>query len=169
VQSGCEQPLVVVGDAPYAADYVNRVRAEASDDARVRLLGSVWDQDLLDELYANASSYIHGHSVGGTNPSLLRAMGHGTPVLAYDVEFNREVLGARGQFFRDAGQLAKLVSWAEDRPHEAHEVAERLKLRVRERFDWDEVASSYGRLCEELEQGGPNSRVASELFRSDSV
>ena len=47
-------------------------------DDRVRLLGGVWDQDLLDQLYANALIYLHGHSVGGTNPSLLRAIGAGT-------------------------------------------------------------------------------------------
>ncbi len=53
--------------------------------------GGIYDHELLDQLYANARTYIHGHSVGGTNPSLLRAMGAGAPVLAFDCEFNREV------------------------------------------------------------------------------
>ena len=54
----------------------------AARDPRIRLPGAVWDQGQLDELYANALTYLHGHSVGGTNPSLLRAMGAGTAVLA---------------------------------------------------------------------------------------
>ncbi len=68
-------PLVVVGSAPYSDGYTMSVRRAA--DSRVRFLGGVWDQDLLDQLYAGARSYLHGHSVGGTNPSLLRAIGAG--------------------------------------------------------------------------------------------
>ena len=68
-------PLVVVGSAPYADEYTAAIEAAAEGDPRVRLLGGVWDQGQLDELYANALTYLHGHSVGGTNPSLLRAMG----------------------------------------------------------------------------------------------
>jgi len=59
----------------------------AAADARVRLLGAVWDQDQLDQLYGNALTYVHGHSVGGTNPSLLRAMGAGAATSAFDVSF----------------------------------------------------------------------------------
>ena len=68
--------------------------ALAAGDDRIRLLGGVWDQEKLDQLYAHALTYIHGHSVGGTNPSLLRAIGAATAVSAFDVTFNREVLGA---------------------------------------------------------------------------
>lgn len=59
----------MVGSAPYADEYTARVHELA--DERVRFLGGVWDQDLLDQLYANSVTYLHGHSVGGTNPSLL--------------------------------------------------------------------------------------------------
>ena len=58
------------------------MRTIAADDPRVRFLGPLWDQDLLNQLYGHATSYLHGHSVGGTNPSLLRAMGAGTAVTA---------------------------------------------------------------------------------------
>ena len=74
--------------------------ASAATDDRVRMLGSVWDQELLDALYAGAASYLHGHSVGGTNPSLLRALGAGASVVAFDVDFNREVIGEAGRLLR---------------------------------------------------------------------
>ena len=61
-------PLVVVGSAPYSGAYTAEIRSMADTDPRVRLLGGVWDQRQLDELYANALTYVHGHSVGGTNP-----------------------------------------------------------------------------------------------------
>jgi len=108
VRSRSTKPLVVVGSAPYAEEYSARVR-DAADD-RVRFLGGVWDQRLLDQLYANAATYLHGHSVGGTNPSLLRAMGAGSCVLALDTPFNREALGDAGYFFaRDPNAVAALV------------------------------------------------------------
>jgi glycosyltransferase involved in cell wall biosynthesis len=148
--SGAKYPLVVVGDAPYGGQYVQSIRKAAAPDGRIRLIGSVWDQDLLDQLYANASSYIHGHSVGGTNPSLLRAMGCGAPVLAYDVVFNREVLGRHGRFFSTPGDLAPLVQWAEDAPSEASHMAVRAQARASDLYDWDEVATDYERLLAEL-------------------
>ncbi|MGA7206357.1 MAG: DUF1972 domain-containing protein, partial [Specibacter sp.] len=73
VLSGAEHPLIVVGSAPYAAEHLRLLHSLG--DHRVRFLGSLWDQELLNQLYANALMYWHGHSVGGTNPSLLRAMG----------------------------------------------------------------------------------------------
>ena len=81
-RSGATKPLVVVGSAPYSDEYTARVHAAADD--RVRFLGGVWDQVQLDQLYANAFTYLHGHSVGGTNPSLLRAIGAGAAVLLGD-------------------------------------------------------------------------------------
>ncbi len=100
VASRAELPLVVVGSAPYADEYTAKVYAAADD--RVRLLGGVWDQEQLDQLYAHALTYLHGHSVGGTNPSLLRAAGAGAYTLAFDVSFNREVIGDQGEYWRSA-------------------------------------------------------------------
>ena len=95
-RSNATLPLVVVGSAPYAAGYTDGIAGIAEADSRIRLLGGVWDQRLLDQLYAHALSYVHGHSVGGTNPSLLRAMGAGTAVIGWDVVFNHEVAGPGG-------------------------------------------------------------------------
>jgi glycosyltransferase involved in cell wall biosynthesis len=143
-------PLVVVGSAPYSAAYTATIRALAEPDQRVRLLGGVWDQDLLNALYANAACYLHGHSVGGTNPTLLRAMGAGAPVLAFDVVFNREVLGDTGLFFGDAGALAGLID--EQEADEEGRVARgrRGQVRAAELYDWDDVALGYERLCQDL-------------------
>src|SRR3954465_12558118 len=95
--SSATLPLVVVGSAPYADEYTAKVHGLADD--RVRFLGGVWDQELLDQLYANCATYLHGHSVGGTNPSLLRAIGAGAATMPFDVSFNREVLRTSGRYF----------------------------------------------------------------------
>ncbi|SNR52098.1 Glycosyltransferase involved in cell wall bisynthesis [Haloechinothrix alba] len=147
---GCRFPLVVVGSAPYAGEYVARLTRLAAGDESVRFLGGVWDQELLDELYANALTYIHGHSVGGTNPSLLRAIGAGTVTLAYDVGFNREVLGQRGQYFAAPDELARLCTRTE--AADPAVIAERGRALRAEaaRYDWDEVAGAYETLAGRL-------------------
>lgn len=151
--SAARRPLVVVGAAPYAEEYTGRVRSEAHDDPRVRLLGAMYDQDLLDQLYAGALTYAHGHSVGGTNPSLLRAMGAGTAVLAWDVPFNREVAGDRGRYFGDAASLAALFEAAEQTPEQAVRDGAALRDIVRTRYRWDDVAVAYEQLAIELKSG----------------
>ncbi|MGS0685496.1 DUF1972 domain-containing protein [Nakamurella sp. GG22] len=140
-------PLVVVGSAPYADEYTRRVHGLADD--RVRFLGAVWDQELLDELYANAFSYLHGHSVGGTNPSLLRAIGAGTATTAFDVVFNREVLADAGLYFTTSTDLADAIESTEFDVTATHQRAV-LAARRAELYDWDDVTSRYEALLERL-------------------
>jgi glycosyltransferase involved in cell wall biosynthesis len=145
-RSAAKHPLLVVGSAPYAQEYTDRVHSLAGDDPRIRFLGGVWDQELLDQLYAGALTYIHGHSVGGTNPSLLRAMGAGTATSAYDVNFNREVLGELGRYFRDAAELSALCDAAEADETATLARGEAL-LGTLDRYDWDVVARDYRALA----------------------
>ncbi|WP_108718064.1 DUF1972 domain-containing protein [Miniimonas sp. S16] len=149
VRSEATLPLVVVGSAPYADAYTARIRELAGDDPRVRLVGGVWDQDLLDQLYAHSLTYLHGHSVGGTNPSLLRAIGAGAATLAWDVSFNREVVGEHGRFFRRPADVASLVERAETDPEAEHLRGKNLQVRAGA-YDWDAVADGYEDLARRL-------------------
>lgn len=150
VRSEARLPLVVVGSAPYADAYTRRVQGLADD--RVRLLGGVWDQDLLDQLYAHAYLYLHGHSVGGTNPSLLRAIGAGTATTAFDVGFNREVLGTAGRYFRTPADVAAEVEGAEAAPAVTADRAAASRVAAT-RYDWDDVAARYEDLARRLAWG----------------
>ena len=140
-------PLVLVGDAPSRHPSVQDALAVARTDARVRITGSIWDQDLLDRLYVHAATYIHGHSVGGTNPSLLRAMGAGAPVVAFEVRFNREVLDDTGRFFAGESALGSLIEEAEADPGAFRQLGEAARDRARRLYDWDRVAEDYERVC----------------------
>lgn len=153
-RSAAHLPLVVVGSAPYSSAYTQRVESLA--DSRVRLLGGVWDQELLDQLYAGALVYYHGHSVGGTNPSLLRAIGAGAAVDAFDISFNREVLGAAGRYWSTAEDVAALVASAEEDVdgQRARGVLSRERAAL---YDWDDVADRYEALCLRLASQGPRS------------
>jgi glycosyltransferase involved in cell wall biosynthesis len=144
--SSARWPLVVVGSSPYEQKYVEDIHAAAAADPRIRMLGAVWDQELLDTLYASALSYLHGHSVGGTNPSLLRAMGAGAAVAAFDVPFNREVLGPTGTFWSDADSVAREIESAERDPSAASIRGAAAQARAAGYYDWDEVCASYEEL-----------------------
>lgn len=165
-RSSARLPLVVVGSAPYSQQYTAQVRAAADD--RVRFLGGVWDQELLDQLYAGAMTYLHGHSVGGTNPSLLRAIGAGAPVIASDVTFNREVLRDAGRFFRTSADVARLVEEAEADP-DATAARGKSGLEEAARYDWDDVARAYEDLAHRLPgmrgAGRPSGRRLREAVR----
>ncbi len=150
-RSAAKLPLVVVGSAPYADEYTARVHALADD--RVHFLGGVWDQELLDQLYAHSYAYIHGHSVGGTNPSLLRAIGAGSATVAFDVSFNREVLAESGwHFFRTTEQLTALILEVEGDAEAAARQGTAARLRAKD-YDWDDIASGYEDLCLRLSAG----------------
>jgi len=144
VRSKATKPLIVVGSAPYSDGYTARVHAAA--DGRVRFLGGVWDQEQLNQLYAHGYTYLHGHSVGGTNPSLLRAVGAGAAVLAYDVDFNREVVRDAGRYFASPADVAALLDAAEA---DAQSVRARgaWARKLAKNYDWDDVASGYENLA----------------------
>ncbi len=146
------KPLVVVGSAPYAEEYTDSIRKLAQSDARVRLLGPVYDQSLLDALYFHAYTYVHGHSVGGTNPSLLRAIGAGTPVIAYDVSFNRDVVDNQGWFFSDVAGVTHAIHSAESSAN-LQKLGDRLRERAGFLYTWEGVADQYEKLAFRLANG----------------
>ncbi|SMQ58360.1 DUF1972 domain-containing protein [Agreia sp. VKM Ac-1783] len=152
-RSDAKYPLIVVGSAPYAAAHTTEIERLAAGDPRIQLVGGIYDQELLDQLYAHAYTYVHGHSVGGTNPSLLRAMGARTAVIAYDVVFNRDVLGTDGLFFRDASALAQRLNASELEPGATAKAATLLQLRANERYNWDSVTDGYEDLAQRLHAG----------------
>jgi glycosyltransferase involved in cell wall biosynthesis len=155
IGSAARLPLVVVGSVPYPSAHQAQVQQLAAGDARVRMLGGVWDQELLDALYAGSLTYLHGHSVGGTNPSLLRAMGAGAPCVAYDVSFNRDVLSATGRFFTAPADVAALVEASEADPGAVQLYGRAGQLRAERVYRWDDVAAGYAQMCEQLKARTP--------------
>lgn len=151
--SHAQDPLIVVGSSPYSDEYVESLQALAARSDKVHMIGGVWDQDLLDQLYANATTYLHGHSVGGTNPSLLRAMGAGAHTVAYDVVFNREVAGPDAAYAADAAGVAAAIDAAEADRDAARAAGQALKERASRLYRWDDVARDYADLCARMARG----------------
>jgi len=137
-------PVVVVGSAVGRSALETRLARLASSRPGFHWLGHVSDQELLRQLRAHCAVYWHGHSVGGTNPSLLEAMGCGAPIVAVDTVYNREVLRRPEQvrIAEDrsiASALQDVLADADARRHDA----ETAQVTVAENYRWTEVCSQY--------------------------
>lgn len=151
-----DQKLVVVGDAPYAREYIRSLRDAAGP--RVVFTGGVYGQGYR-ELQTHALAYVHATEVGGTHPALVESMGFGNCVLVNDVPENREVVGDAGLFFtaRDPESLAALLTRiAGDRPL-VDDYRHRAQARARDRFSWEHVTDEYEALFARLHGAGGGS------------
>ena len=126
-------PLLIVGDAPHADAFKERLVRLAAGDPRVRLVGAIYGDGYRD-LQRSAMAYIHATSVGGTHPALIEAMGAGNLVLAFRTPENAEVLGDGGLLFDDAGELTTQLSRVVGAPddHEFRHRRDAARERVRD-------------------------------------
>jgi glycosyltransferase involved in cell wall biosynthesis len=144
-------PLLIVGDAPYAAEFKARLAALAADDPRIHLTGGIYGEGYMD-LQRGALAYIQATSVGGTHPALIEAMGAGNLVLAFATPENVEVLAGTGLLFGNQAELTASLSRVVDEPlAPALEGLRRAaRQRVAERYSWDAVTSAYEALWNRL-------------------
>ncbi len=137
---GCK--LVVLGNyEPEKNSYHKKVIEAASSE--VVFLGAIYDKKILNALRFFSLAYIHGHQVGGTNPSLIEAMGASNPVLAHDNKFNRWVLADGGRYFSDADSLSKLVTSVLDNSALRSEMKNAVVLRYESEFTWKKILKKY--------------------------
>jgi glycosyltransferase involved in cell wall biosynthesis len=136
-------PAVVVGSANFDSPIEARLAALQAA-GRVLWLGHVDDQELLNQLWAHCAVYVHGHSVGGTNPALLQALGAGAPTLALDTPFNAEVLPFADALYPcNAQTLADSLWSVAISPSRQEEMAQRGRSIVSVRYTWDGVCRAY--------------------------
>ena len=144
--SRSRRPLVVLGTARSDTPYVRALRQLAAADERVLLLPPIYDAARLTALRYHACTYLHGHSVGGTNPSLVEALGCGNAVIAHDNAFNREVAGPAALYFSTAADVPSLVERLEaDEPLRA-QLGREARQQQQQRYTWDAVVAAYLRL-----------------------
>ena len=115
------------------------------NDSRIKFVGTVYDQDLLKKIRENAYANFHGHEVGGTNPSLLEALGATDLNLLLGVGFNREVAEEAALYWsKETGNLAALIHKADRMsPEEIGQYGELARGRVREHYSWDKIVTEY--------------------------
>ena len=133
-------PLAVVGDAPYASQYIASLRA--TGDKRVLFLGAVYGTGYR-VLRSHAAAYVQATEVGGTHPALVEAMGFGNVVLANDVPEHRETLGDAGLYYHGSVELAVKLQAVLDDKALADDLRRRAHDRARSLFSWDAISDAY--------------------------
>ena len=117
-------------------------------DKRIRFVGTVYDKELLKKIRECAYGYLHGHEVGGTNPSLLEALASTKLNLLLDVGFNREVAGEAALYWnKDIGNLAYQINCADKMTAESiMDYGKKAKARIQEAYSWPYIANEYKKL-----------------------
>ncbi|MBP3637743.1 MAG: DUF1972 domain-containing protein [Clostridia bacterium] len=120
-------------------------RLHFRQDPRICFVGTVYDQELLMKIRENAHAYFHGHEVGGTNPSLLEALGSTPLNLLLNVCFNSEVGQDAALYWEKAeGSLAALINQVDGMPEEERAAyGQKAKARIREAYSWPDIAAKY--------------------------
>jgi glycosyltransferase involved in cell wall biosynthesis len=140
--------LALIGDAPYAADYIRQVRD--TSDSRVVIPGALYG-DAYRQLQSNCAAYVQATEVGGTHPALIESMGRGCMVLYLDTVENVEVAGDAGIVFADGDELVQKLQEAVDAaPEERAAWGRRAMSRVEKLYSWDAVTDQYESLLQNL-------------------
>jgi glycosyltransferase involved in cell wall biosynthesis len=136
--------LVLVGDHTRKSAYVQSLARFKSD--RVLFTGSIYDTSRIQALRYFCRAYVQGHSVGGTNPSLLEAMGCGNVVIANDNPFNREVLGSSGLFFSSPESVSACIDSVDRGAPDIASLKAKVVERVKQFYTWDRITDHYCQL-----------------------
>lgn len=160
--------LAVLGALDPADPYAQRVRAAASDE--VAFLGAIYEPQVVQALRRHSVGYLHGHTVGGTNPSLVEALGAGNPVIAHDNAFNRWVAGDAAVWFRTAADVDEHLTRLLDDPDELRRMGDAARRRHAQAFTWEAIGSRYEELLLKfLPQGPDRSPTGAERSGSDAI
>lgn len=133
--------LAVLGTYDRHNSYHRDVIASASDE--VRFLGAIYDKKVVSALRFHSIAYVHGHQVGGTNPSLVEALGAGNAVIAHGNRFNRWVAGPQAAYFSDAASLATVLDMVIGAPERLAAMRAASRERHQSLFRWEMILSAY--------------------------
>lgn len=144
--------LVVLGNYSESVPYQKAVLDAASDE--VQFVGAIYEKELVAALRYHSLFYVHGHTVGGTNPSLLEALGAGNPVIAHNNRFNRWVASDGARYFDSVENCDELLTNLLENPQELEVMAYASRARHSEAFEWDTIlAEQEAILLRALERG----------------
>lgn len=147
--SSSEKDLVIISNIEQNSFYDNLRRSTSFEkDHRIKFVGTVYNQELLKKIREQAYGYIHGHEVGGTNPSLLEALASTQLNILLDVVFNKEV-GSDGAlyFTKEKGNLSKLINEIDGYERDIINLySTKAKKRILDEYSWEKITNDYERL-----------------------
>lgn len=159
-----EHHLVVVGNWENSS-YGKDLKQKFSIFENISLIDPIYDQHTLDIIRGNASLYIHGHSAGGTNPSLVEAMFLGLPVISYGVSYNRTTTGGQAFYFSDEEELKNLLKTLTK--NDLKNCSLKMKKIAKNKYVWKTVAEKYSQVIQESFSVTKKNNVYPEISRLD--
>lgn len=138
-------PLVVVGNWSNS-EYGEQLKEKHHNGKSIILLDPIYDQDSLNILRSNAFVYLHGHSVGGTNPSLVEAMSLALPIIAFDVSYNRATTSDLALYFQSSDELYSLLCSIDK--DELHRVSRDMLKVAGDKYTWAYISERYRQILD---------------------
>jgi rhamnosyltransferase len=147
VKSDLKTPMVVLGDFT-SKEYQKQIEniAGSMGSNEIYFLGSIYDEELLNMLRQNCLAYIHGHSVGGTNPSLLEAAISKNIILAHNNAFNREVCRENAIYFNNSNELKFQLELVDKNPEKYSKIKINVHNSVKDEYSWEKISNGYENL-----------------------
>jgi len=156
-----DMKLVVLGKfVPENVEFHREVMDAAGDD--VIFPGAIYDRDHVEALRQYTALYIHGHQVGGTNPSLVEALGCGSPVLCHDNPFNRWVAGVSGWYFKDEIDCAQQLDMCLNDVEALAKASDGARYRHGERFTLESNLAEYESLLTKWSGSGSSGKKSQQ-------
>ena len=154
-----EKTLVIVGNWNNS-EYGIELKSKYQSYKNIHILDPIYDQESLDLLRSNASLYLHGHSAGGTNPSLVEAMNLGLPIFIFDAIYNHHSTFFQAPSFKDSKELKELIT--NTSPVELESLAQEMKRLALEHYTWEVIADRYHQLIRAFDYQYKKKRVRSK-------
>lgn len=146
IQSKSNLPFIVIGK--HKSQYGKFLKDKYKGEKSIKFIGGVYDQHVLSNIRYYCNLYFHGHSVGGTNPSLLEAMACNTFICAHDNVFNKSILGDDACFFKSADDVSKIIK--QGTPEKQIIAKENNLKKIKELYSWNTIINQYEDLFERL-------------------
>ena len=140
-------PLVIVGNWK-SSQYGKNLIAKYKKIPTIQILDAIYDLNILDQIRSNAFVYVHGHSVGGTNPSLVEAMSLGLPVIAYDVNFNKYTTENNCLYFKTEEELNSHISNPDKKL--LIKIGDKMMKIAKQKYKWCYIGQQYLNLIKKL-------------------
>ncbi len=154
-----KMPLVIVGNWD-KSEYGRALKNQYGKHGNIHILDAIYEQQKLDLIRGNASIYVHGHSAGGTNPSLVEAMYLGLPILAYGVSYNRVTTEHRALYFSNGDDLLAQLNAVYSA--KLQKIGRAMKEVAHRRYTWEHIGFKYHLLIEEALKNQPKMMVESK-------
>ncbi len=148
LRSGIADPFFVIGNA--GTRFGRKLMRQYAGHAHIRFMSNTYKMSVLNNLRHFSTCYFHGHSIGGTNPSLLEAMASGAYIIAHDNGFNRQILGDDARYFKTEDDVHRILTKEPVTETERQAMIDNNLARIRDRYRWDKVVDAYEELFKSI-------------------